>query len=177
MATAVKKTAARKTAAKPAAKPAESAKPVDAADDVLASFESMSNAARENFDNFVAAFTDNSETLRDQAEELIETCRDSFETAKEHLQSVNAELMSAAREETAEAVEFVTGLARAKTVSEVLELQRDYWTRLFETRMQRSRALTQASLDAARGSFEPFTGSINAFQPAGFEKFFPFAAK
>lgn len=171
MAAAAKKTAARKTV-----QPAEKA--VEAATgDAFASFENISNAARDQYDTFVAAVAENTDTLRDQAEEILETCRGSFETANEQLRSASAELLTAARTETAEAVEFVTELARAKTVADALEIQRDYWTNLFETRVQRARDLTQASFDAARTSFEPLSKSLTAFPATGFEKFFPFAAK
>jgi hypothetical protein len=168
--------AARKTAARKTVK--TETKAVEAkANDALASFENISNATRDQFETFVAAFTENSDALRGQAEELLETCRDGFETANEQIRSASADLMNAAREETAEAVEFVNELARAKTVADALELQRDYWTNLFETRVARARDLTQASFDAARTSFEPLTKSMNVFPATGFEKFFPFAAK
>lgn len=168
--------AARKTAARKTAK--TETKVVDAkANDAFASFENISNATRDQFETFVAAFAENSDALRGQAEELIETCRGGFETANEQIRSASADLMNAAREETAEAVEFVNELARARTVADALELQRDYWTNLFETRVARARDLAQASFDAARASFEPLTKSMNAFPASGFEKFFPFAAK
>lgn len=177
MATA-KKTAAGKTTAKTAEAIADAGKTAQAAaNDAFASIETISNAARDQFESFVAAVSENSKSLREQADEMIETYRDSLETAKEHMRTVNAELMNAAREETQEAVEFVNNLARAKSPVDALELQRDYWTKLFETRVQRARELTEASFEAARGSFEPFSTSLNAFPATGFEKFFPFSAK
>ncbi len=171
MAAATKKAPAGKTA-KAAAKPVETA-----TTDAFASFENVSNAARDQYETFVAAVSENTDTLREQTEEIFETCRGSFETANAQLRSAGAELLTAARAEAAEAVEFVNELARAKTVADALEIQRDYWTNLYETRLERARTLAQASFDAARVSFEPLSKSLGAFPAAGFEKFFPFAAK
>lgn len=169
--------AARKTTARKTAKTETNATEAKT-NDAFVSFENISNATRDQFETFVAAITENSDTLRDQAEEILETCRGSFETANEQFRTAGADLMNAAREEAAEAVEFVNELARARTVADALELQRDYWTKLFETRVARARDLTQASFDAARASFEPLTKSMTAFPAApAFEKFFPFAAK
>lgn len=173
MATATKTTTARKTTAKAA--PKKAAEPIAA--DAFAPFENMTNASRDQFETFVAAMTENADTLRDQAEDLFETCRGSFEAAGEQMRAVNADLIEAAREETAEAVEFVTELARAKTFADALELQRDYWSNLFETRMQRARDLTNTSVEAARASFEPLSKSMAAFPPASFQKMFPFVAE
>lgn len=172
MATATKKTTTRKTVK---AAPKKASKNVAA--DAFASFENMSNANRDQFETFVAAMTENADTMRDQAEEIFETCRDSLETAGEQMRTVNADLIEAAREETAEAVEFVTELARAKTVADALELQRDYWSKLFETRMKRARDLTQTSVEAARASFEPLSKTMTAFPTANFQKIFPFVVE
>lgn len=173
MAAPAKKTATpRKTATKSAESTASSA-----ANGAFTTFENISNATRDQFEDFVAVMTEQSDALRDQAEEILDSCRGSFETANEQLRSTGAELMNAARDETAEAVEFVNQLARAKTIADALELQRDYWSNLFETRLERARDLTETSLDTARAAFEPLSKSMTAFPAPGFEKFFPFAAK
>ncbi|MEE2691134.1 MAG: phasin family protein [Pseudomonadota bacterium] len=163
-------TATKKSAPKRAAKPAETT--AEAA-------QAFSNTARDQFDTLLAAYNDQAETFRSQTEELMETVRGNFETAQTRFQSVNADLMSAAREEMAEAVDFANELARAKTFADALEIQRGYWTNLFQTRVERTRELTNATVEAARESFEPFSKSLgSAFAPtAAFEKFFPFAAK
>lgn len=147
-------------------------------EDAFASVETMSNAARDQFQTVTDAFTKNAETMRDQAEDMIETFRGSFETARTRMQTVNAELVNAAREETANAVDFVNDLARAKSFADALEIQRGYWSNLFETRVERTRALTNASVDAARETFEPLSKSLSAFGAnAAFDKFMPFSAK
>ncbi len=109
---------------------------------------------------------------------MIESFRGSFESARTRMQSVNAELVRAAREETANAVDFVNDLARAKSVADMLEIQRGYWSNLFETRSERAKNLANVSVEAARESFEPISKSLNAFSAnASFEKFMPFSAK
>lgn len=169
-------TATKKTTAKTTTKTAEKAVS-GAANEAFATVENMSNAARDQFENFVASMNENTEAMRDQAEEMFAVCRDNMEAAQERFQSMNTEMMEAARAEASDAVEFVNELARAKTIGDALEIQRDYWTNLFETRIERTQEMTKATVDAARDSMEPFTKSFSTFTPAGFEKFFPFAAK
>ncbi len=165
MATATKKAAPRRAAKETA----------ETAADAAATF---SNAARDQFDTLLTAFNDQAETFRGQTEELMQTVRGNFETAQTRFQSVNADLLNAAREEMAEAVDFANELTRAKTFTDALEIQRAYWTNLFQTRVERTRELTNTAVEATRESFEPFSKSFStAFTPASFEKLFPFAAK
>lgn len=144
----------------------------------LATVENLSNAARDQFEKIAAVYAENAETFRGQAEDLMETVRGNFESARTRFNAVNADLVATAREEAAEAVDFMHNLARAKTVVDALEIQRDYWTNLFETRIERTQALTKATVEAARESFEPFSKSLSALSTnAAFEKFNPFSAK
>jgi hypothetical protein len=147
-------------------------------ENAFASVETMSNAARDQFDTISAAFTKNAETAREQAEDMIESFRGSFENARTRMQTVNAELVSAAREEAANAVDFVNDLARAKSVADMLEIQRGYWSNLFDTRVERTKKLANVSVEAARETFEPISKSLTAFSAnASFDKFMPFSAK
>ncbi|MEQ8179018.1 MAG: phasin family protein [Amphiplicatus sp.] len=165
MATATKKAAPRRAAKET----------VETATEAATTF---SNAARNQFDTMLTAFNDQAETFRGQTEEMLETVRGNFETAQTRFQSVNADLLNAARDEMAEAVDFANELTRAKTFTDALEIQRNYWTNLFQTRVERTRELTNTAVEATRESFEPFSKSFGAgFTPASFEKFFPFAAK
>lgn len=145
-------------------------------EDTFASVETISNAARDQFQTITDTFTKNAETFRDQTEDLIETFRGSFENARTRLQTVNTEFVNAAREETANAVDFVNELARAKSFADALEIQRGYWSNLFETRVERTRAFANASVDAARETFEPISKSISTLSAnTAFDKFMPFA--
>jgi hypothetical protein len=146
--------------------------------DGFTTVENMSNAARDQFEKVASVYAENAETLRGHTEELMETMRGNFESARTRFNAVNADLVASAREEAAEAVDFFNNLARAKTVADALEIQRDYWTNLFETRIERTQALTKATVDAARESFEPFSKTLSAFSTnAAFDKFNPFSAK
>ncbi|MEX0644590.1 MAG: phasin family protein [Parvularculaceae bacterium] len=166
--TAVKKTAAPKTD-----------KAADfAMIDGYTTVENISNAARDQFEKVAAAYAENAEAFRGQAEEMMETVRGNFESARTRFNAVNTDLVNSAREEAAEAVDFFNNLARAKSVADALEIQRDYWTNLFETRIERTQAMTKATVEAARESFEPFSKSLSAFSTnAAFDKFNPFSAK
>ena len=141
--------------------------------DSVSHFEAAADQARSQFERLYTNFNDQAETLRGQTDELMQTVRANVETTQAHLKSVNAELVEAARTEIAEAVDFANELARAKTVADALEIQRTYWTRLFETRVERVRGLTNSSVEVARETIEPFSKSFAAaFSPTAFERFF-----
>ena len=173
MATAAKKPARRTT--KATAKPAAAENASTEAAEIVGEF---SDAARDQMDSVFAAFTDNADMMREQAEETMATMRENFETATTRLQSVNAEIMTAARDEITDAVDFANELARAKSLTDAMEIQRDYWTNLFETRVERAREFTQTSTEAARDVLDPMTETFStAMKNNPFEKFFPFATK
>lgn len=136
-------------------------------------------AAREHYETALNAFNENAEKIRVQTEETLAAARVGFDAANERLRAVNADAMSAARDEMTEAVDFANELAKARSIGDALEIQRGYWTKLFETRVERARAMTQASVDATRDAFEPFNrsyASAFSFAPS-FDKFFPFGSK
>ncbi len=159
-----------------------SAEPMDAAApaaEMTALAGAWSDAARAQYETAMKAFSDNAEKFRAQTEDSIASTRQGFEAANERLRAAGAEAFAAAREEMTDAVEFANGLARARSVTDALELQREYWTRLFETRIARSRAMTEATVEATREMFAPVNRSVAAsFTMApGFDNFFPFGSK
>ena len=172
---------AAKTAAPAAAK--KSARSTSAEGEAAFSFASpmFSDAARERYDALLKSFNDNAEEFQGRTQEMLDAGRESFETAQTHLQEAGSEMLEAARQDMADAVDFANELARAKTVAEAMEIQRDYWTRLFESRADRVRSMTETSMAAIRETAEPMQRTMKtAFaQPAfaGFEAFFPFAKK
>ena len=142
--------------------------------DTVTHFEAAADQARTQFERLYTNFNDQAETFRGQANDLIETVRANVETTREHIKTVNAELIEHARSEMAEAVDFANELARAKTVADAFEIQRSYWTRLFETRVERVRGITNASVEVARETMEPLSKTFAAaWSPAAFERFFP----
>lgn len=139
----------------------------------------FADAARENYETALKTFSDNAEKFRVQTEESLASTREGFEAAGERMRAMGADALTHVREDVTEAVDFANELARAKSVNDALELQRAYWTRLFETRVERARAYTEASVEASRSAFEPLNKSFASafsFAPA-FDKFFPFASK
>lgn len=135
------------------------------------------DAARDQYETALKSFNEGAEQFRAQTEEALDSARKGFDAANERLRAVNADALAIAREEMTEAVGFMNELARARTISDALELQRDYWTKLFETRVERTRAMTEASVEATREAFEPMTRNYaSAFAPA-FEKFFQTSSK
>jgi hypothetical protein len=165
--------AAKKPTVRKTVKAAEAAaRPSKPATDVFAT------AANDHFQSVFSAFSENAETLRGQAEEILAAVKGNVETSQSRLQSMAADIAAAAREEAADAVTFVNELARARTVADALEIQRSYWTNLFEARVERAHEMTRNSVEAARESFEPFSKTLAAMPAmSAFDRFFPFPTK
>ena len=166
--------AAKKTATRRVAKSTDQAEAgATMYNDTVSHFEAAADQARSQFERLYTNFNEQAETFRGQANDMIETVRSNVETTQAHIKSVNAELVEHVRTEMAEAVDFANELARAKTVADAFEIQRSYWTRLFETRVERARGIANASAEVARETIEPFSKTLTtAFAPAGFERFF-----
>lgn len=154
------------------------AEPTSAFADALP-MSAFADAAREQYETAMSAFTDNAEKFRTQSEETFAAARDGFDAASERMRTASADIIAHAREEMADAVDLANELARAKSVTDAIELQRSYWTKLLDARVARAKSLTDASVEATREAFAPFNKSLNTasfFAPA-FDKFFPFASK
>lgn len=140
---------------------------------------SFADAARDQYETALKSFSDSAEKFRAEAEASMTSAREGFEAASERMRDVSADALTHAREEMTQAVDFANELARAKSISDALELQRTYWTKLFDARVERARAYAEASVEASRSAFEPLNKSMTsafAFAPS-FDKFFPFASK
>lgn len=177
-------TASPKTAAKRATKTAE--KTVNAAADAAASnghatfkvAEDFQAAAREQFESAMSAFSGNADEWRERSEEVIDEMRARFEKQQEIATQMNADMVAAAQDEMSDAVQFMNDLTKAKTFADALDIQREYWTSLFETRMERTREMTGASVEAARDSMTPMRTDFGAFFNTGaMEKMFRFPTK
>ena len=155
------------------------ASPATSPEDMMALAGAWGETARETYETAFKSFSENAEKFRAEAEESFTTARAGFEAASERLRTVSADTLVHARTEMTQAVDFANELARAKSVADALEIQRGYWTKLFETRIDRARALSEASVEATREMFAPVNRTLGAavsMAPA-FDKFFPFAGK
>lgn len=170
--------AAKKTPTRRVAK--DAVEPVEiGAETAFAAVNTWSDAARDQYETALRTFNDNAEKFRADAEEAFATAREGFDAANERIKTVNADILAATREEITEAVEFANELARAKSAGDAFEIQREYFTKLFDARAARFRAMTEASAEAARAAFEPMTktyATAFSFAP-GFDRFFPFGGK
>ncbi|MEM8771522.1 MAG: phasin family protein [Pseudomonadota bacterium] len=179
MATASTKTAAKRSV-KTAAKKTESAAngAVQASQDAFKTAEDFTAAAREQFESAMNQFTGASEEWREQAEDVTAELRERFEKNQQLASEMSTEIAEAAREEMSGAVQFANELGQAKTFADVLEIQRDYLTNLFEARMERTQALTGKSVEAAKEAFSPMTTDFGAFfDTNAFQKMFRFPTK
>ncbi len=168
--TATKKTAAKKTTARNGA-----AKPETA--DIMSFGDSAewANAAKNQFDTMLNAFGGDFEDMRAKAEEMSEEVQARFKATQDRAAQTNAMLIEAAQEEVTDAVQLASDLSGAKTFADALTIQQSYWTKLFETRLERARDITEASVEAARDTLSPVEAPFANFNP--FEKFFAFPAK
>ena len=173
MAVATQKTAVKRTV-KTAAKAADDivATATAASEDAFKSAEDYTKAAQEHFETFVKTFSGNAEDFREQAEEFATEMRACFEQTQKRVADINADLVEAARTETADAVQFASDLTKVKSFADALELHRDYWTKLFETRMERARDLTEVSVETVRVHMEPASGFASMFDATKYTAFF-----
>lgn len=178
MPAATSKTTAKTPPAETKAKVAETVSAQSNNDNMFATADNFANVAREQMETLMTAFTGNAEDMREKAEAMNEEFRTRFEKTQKHVADINNEMMEAARTEMSDAVQFANDMTQAKTVADALELQRSYFTKLFETRIERAREMTENSVALARENTAPAQGAFAPyFDAKAFEKFFPFSAK
>lgn len=178
MATATK-TAAKKTTAKKTTTAETTAETANGA--AATDWMSFSNgadwaaAAKEQFETMMNSFGGDFEEFRAQAEELTEEVQARVKATQTRATETNAKIMEAAQEEVSSAVQLASDLSGAKTFADALTIHQSYWTKLFETRMERAREMTEVTVEAARETFTPVEVPFANFK--AFEKFFAFPAK
>lgn len=178
MPAATNKTTAKTTTTQAKDKVAATAAKESTNDNIFATADTFTNAAREQMETLVTAFSGNAEEMREQAEALNEEVRTRFEKTQKHVNEINNELIEAARTEMSDAVQLANDLTQAKTFADALEVQRGYWSKLFETRVERARELTEDSVEFVRENVTPANNAFPTyFDTKAFEKFFPFATK
>ena len=178
MPAATSKTTAKTTTAEAKQKAEETVSTQINDDAMLATADNFANAAREQMETLMTAFTGNADDMREKAEALNEEFRARFEKTQQHVSEMNNELMEAARTEMSDAVQFANDLTQAKSVGDALEIQRGYFSKLFETRIERAREIAENSVALARETAAPANNAFAPyFDPKAFEKFFPFSVK
>lgn len=137
--------------------------------------EDFTAAAQDQFRQMIDAFTGNSEELREQGAAVADEMRARFEKTQQQVADVNANFVAAAQTEFTEAVQFANDLASAKTFADALSVQQNYWSNLFNTRVERTRELTENSLTVVRETMTPIGGSMTEmFDPSKmFAKVYP----
>lgn len=131
--------------------------------------------AKEQFETMMSSFSGNFDDVRAQSEEFAETAQARLKAAQDRAVKHNARLMEAAQEDVSSTVQFASDLGKAKTLADALSVQQSFWTNMFETRMERTRELTEAAAEAARDVMTP--AEMPFANSKMFEKFFAFPAK
>ncbi len=131
--------------------------------------------AKEQYETMMSSFTGNFDEMREQAEELAETTQARIKTVQDRATKTNASLMEAAQDEMSQAVQFAQDLGKAKSFTDAVAVHQSYWTNLFETRMARTRELTEATVETARETMTPVELPFTNMK--AFEKFFAFPLK
>ncbi|MEM6537998.1 MAG: phasin family protein [Pseudomonadota bacterium] len=186
MATVAKKTTTpTKTATKTATPKASTASSSDATTnddhDVLGGAFAFSGAAKEQYETLAKAFSDNAGEFQGKTQEFLDASKESFEVMQSHMRDAGTGMITAAREDIEDAVDFANELSSAKSVTEAFDIQRDYWTRYFETRVSRARTMFSDGTTAIRETAEPIqqvaSSTFGDSPMASMTNFFPFAKK
>ena len=173
---------ARKATATPASKktaPTKDKTAETAQDVATASMTTYANAAREQFDQLVSEFSSNTDQFRGQLATLTSSVNEGVERTRTHFTEVSTECVEVAKEEMSDAIQYANDLTKAKSLTDVFEINRDYWTNLLEARTEFTRDIAERTMAVTRENAEPFTSQApNLFAGANlFSKFFTPASK
>ena len=160
-------TATRKAAPKAAAsststpKATKEAAPKAAAEKTAFAGADLTGAVHEQIERVYEAFSVNTGELREQADEFQAALSDGFKATQEHVQATSAEFSEAVSAEVQDAIALGSSLTKVKSPAEALELQKEYWTKLYEARAERARNWTQAGIDVAQDTTTPVATAFN----------------
>lgn len=173
------KTTTKKTV-KSAAKKADAA--VNAAlansDGAFKHAEDFTASARGHVENFYSQMTDMSEDWRETAEDVAGEIQTRVSRQQEVASELGQHMVDAARTEMSDAVQFANELTQAKTFADALEIQQNYFTSLFERRIERSREMTERTVEVTKEAMSPMNADFGSFFSARpFDAFFRAASK
>ena len=155
-------TATRKAAPKAAATPAAAKTTKEAAPKAAETTTPyFAGAVHEQIERVYSAFSVNTGEFREQADELQSALSDGLKATQEHVQATSSEFSEAVSAEFQDAIALGTSLTKVKSPTEALELQKEYWTKLYETRAERARNWTQAGIDVAQDTTTPVATAFN----------------
>ncbi|MEM9013776.1 MAG: phasin family protein [Pseudomonadota bacterium] len=157
-----KTTPAKKTTKKTAAKKAAPKSVATNENDPTAAFEAYSEAAREKFVRVTEDFSEGAEQMRETLTELAGDLSERATHTGEQVSAMTSELMDAAKDEVTDAVQFANDLMKAKSFGDALEIQREYWTDLFQARTERARDLSERAMALTKDNLDPITDKASA---------------
>ena len=157
---------------------AEAEKPAATEFDAYKTVEDYTSAAREQFEKVYENYTSNVEELREKSEDFTAEVKARMEKSRDVATEINSEIIENAKQEFADTVKMVNDLSKAKTVTDVFAIQKDFWTNLYQTRSDSAQALTAKSVEATKEALSPYNTDFEKFFSADAMKdFFPFSSK
>jgi len=130
---------------------------------MLCNFTDFVERARERYENLDSEFSSSAEAVREGADEASEAMRNASEAARDGARELSNQLAEITQAEVTEALDLANGMVKCKSMSELLELQSDFTTKVLERRMEQLRDFNAASMDAAMRTFQPWSGGFSAF--------------
>jgi phasin len=122
-------------------------------------------AFREAAEKGVAQAKEGWEKMKSATEEATEVLEESYTTAAKGASEYGLKVIDAARTNTNAAFDFATGIATAKSLSELVELSTAHARKQFETVSAQTKELTSLAQKVTADTVEPFkTGFTSAFK-------------
>ncbi|MEL7030050.1 MAG: phasin family protein [Pseudomonadota bacterium] len=129
---------------------------------VMGNFTELVDRARDRYERLSSEFSSGADALREGADEASEALRTSTEAARDGARDLSNHIAEMTQDEITKTLDFANGAVKCKSVSELIELQTDFFTGLLERRLEQFRDLNTKSMDTALKTFEPWSGGVSA---------------
>lgn len=140
--------------------------------------ENFTDPARKGAEAFARTFNENFDQFQENVQTFHETVSSCSEKVRKRAQDIHDSLVEAVKDETADAVRYAGDLANVKNAGDMLELQRDYVTKRFRARMEKTRDFAgEAAALAGEFAAIPGAGFPDYFDADALWKAFPFSGR
>ena len=126
--------------------------------DVAKFFEESRDRVREAFEQANGRF----DNVRAAARETGDVCQECQVAAINGIKDLNEHILELAQGEVDRGYDFLRAATEAKGVSELVQLQADYFRESLETQVEQSKALTELTMNIFKSSFAPLQSGMTA---------------
>ncbi len=155
----------------------------EATGNISGSIESFAHSAQVQITKMLNDININAENIRENTSDISDFVRERGHTTHTFLQETGTELATAARDEFSDAVQYATNMIQVRSFGDALEIQHDYWTNLFEKRLERTRTIAEARTAFSCETVEIVSSKVednirnSAITDFSFEKLMPYTLK